>query len=111
MYRSRIVSDAISFGAKILDIENHEFISVSGENLGRCQYSIGSYRVMTHRSAKVVTAYRGSVKKQIKLISGYEMFWRNNGLLTIIQVASPQWTGWLAQRMALKKSSKDRDLV
>ena len=52
---------------------------------------------MTQRSAKVVTAYRGSVKKQIKLISGYEVFRGNNGLLTIIQVASPQWTGWLAQ--------------
>ncbi|MNC30008.1 hypothetical protein D3C75_782770 [compost metagenome] len=63
LYCRRIVSDAISFGAKILYIENHEFISVSGENLGRCQYSIGSYRVMTQRSAKVVTAYRGSVKK------------------------------------------------
>jgi hypothetical protein len=66
---------------------------------------------MTQRSAKVVTAYRGSVKKQIELISGYEMFRGNNGLLTTAQVASPQWTGWLAQRMALKKSLKDRDLV
>jgi hypothetical protein len=61
--RRRVVSDAISFGAKILYIENHELISVSGENLERCQYSIDSYRVMTQRRAKVVTAYRGSVKK------------------------------------------------
>jgi hypothetical protein len=30
LYRRRVVSDAISFGAKILHIENHELISVSG---------------------------------------------------------------------------------
>jgi hypothetical protein len=63
LYRRRVVCDAISFGAKILYVENHELISVSGENLGRCQYSIGNYCFMTQRSAKVVTAYRGSVKK------------------------------------------------
>ncbi|ANI60504.1 hypothetical protein PGR6_29310 [Pseudomonas sp. GR 6-02] len=44
-------------------IENHELISVSGKNLGRCQYSIDSHRGLTQRSAKVMTAYRGCVKK------------------------------------------------
>jgi hypothetical protein len=43
---------------------------------------------MTHRSAKVVTAYRGSVKKPNKLISGCEVFRENNVLLTLAQVAN-----------------------
>jgi hypothetical protein len=43
---------------------------------------------MTQRSAKVVTTYRGSVKKPNKLISGYEVFRENNVLLTLAQVAN-----------------------
>jgi hypothetical protein len=43
---------------------------------------------MTHRSAKVVTAYRGSVKKPNELISGCEVFRENNVLLTLAQVAN-----------------------
>ncbi|ALQ03467.1 hypothetical protein AK973_3018 [Pseudomonas brassicacearum] len=44
-------------------VENHELISVSGLNLGRRQHSIDDLRVMTQRSAKVVTAYRGKCQK------------------------------------------------
>jgi hypothetical protein len=74
LYCRRVVGDAISFGAKILYVENHELISVSGWNHGRSQYSIGGHRVMTRRSAKVVTAYRQSVKKTNGLINGRNDF-------------------------------------
>jgi hypothetical protein len=43
---------------------------------------------MTYRSAKVVTIYRGSVKKPNKLISGCEAFRENNVLLTLAQLGS-----------------------
>jgi hypothetical protein len=83
LYRRRVVCEAISFGAKILYVKNHELISVSGLNRSRCQYSIDDHCVMTQRHAKVLTVHRRCVKKPILLISGCEMLSRKNVILTL----------------------------